>query len=366
MTKPSTYIIAEAGVNHNGCLDRAKQLVNAAVQAGADAVKFQSFVPELLVTQDTPQAEYQQRNLGTKSETKSPSQLSMLQQLALTEDEHGELLLYCVEKNIDYLSSPFDQKSLYYLCEVINVPQIKFGSGEITNAPLLLDAASNQKRVILSTGMSTLDEIESSLGVLAFGYTRDQTQIPSVENFTLAFASENGQQALKHNVTLLHCTSDYPCPYPDVNLLAMDTLAHKFALRVGFSDHTSGIEVAIAAVARGAEIIEKHFTLDRDLPGPDHKASLEPNELAQMVRSIRNVELSLGSANKSPTEAECKTKSVVRKHLVAATKIKAGEPFTTANVIAKRTANGLPPIKYWEVLSHCAKRDYEIDEVIQL
>ena len=355
----TTYIIAEAGVNHNGSVETAKKMVEAAAQAGADAVKFQSFVPELLVTHSTPQALYQQRNTGEQS-----SQLEMLRQLALSNAKHHELMLYCHDIGIDYLSSPFDLVSLRYLCNEINLPQIKFGSGEITNAPLLLEAAEHDKKIILSTGMSTIDEIRTALGVIAFGYTHERCDRPSIEAFTTAYDSGQGQQALRNKVILLHCTSAYPCPYEEVNLLAMDTLANTFTLPVGYSDHTQGIEVAIAAAARGACIIEKHFTLDRNLPGPDHKASIEPQELSELVSSIRHVDKALGSAEKGTTESEQNTKSVARKHLVAAKAIQSGEVFSEENLTAKRSASGMSPLRYWELINSPAKKDYQPDEVI--
>ena len=361
--KNPTYIIAEAGVNHNGSIERAMQMVDAAVQAGADAVKFQSFVPELLVTQDTPQAVYQKRNLHSHNHQTS-SQLQMLRELTLSNDEHQQLVVYCAQRGIDYLSSPFDMPSLRFLCDEINLPRIKFGSGEITNGPLLLQAAELEKDVILSSGMSNLQEVQMALGVLAFGYTRERCESPSLVAFTKALESENGQQALRNHVTQLHCTSAYPCPYDEINLRAMDTLAREFNLPVGLSDHSSGIEIPIAAVARGACMIEKHFTLDRNLPGPDHKASLEPHELNAMVQAIRHVEQALGSGEKKPTDSELDTKSVARKHLVAAKPIKAGERFNADNLTAKRTTSGISPMQYWALLGQTAHKDYRPDEAI--
>ncbi len=363
-TKHSTYIIAEAGVNHNGSVERAVLMIDAAVQAGADAVKFQCFVPELLVTSDTPQAAYQKRNLNSQ-DLQTSSQLHMLRELTLSNDEHQQLVVYCAQQGIDYLSSPFDMQSLRFLCNDINLPRIKFGSGEITNGPLLLEAAENEKHVILSTGMSTLEEVQSALGVLAFGYTRERCEQPSLAAFVKAFKSEVGQQALRDYVTLLHCTSAYPCPYTEINLRAMDTLAACFKLAVGFSDHSPGIEIPIAAVAKGACMIEKHFTLDRNLPGPDHKASLEPSELNAMVQAIRHVEQALGSGEKIPTISELDTKSVARKHLVAAKPIKAGERFSEDNITAKRVTSGISPMQHWDLLGLTAHKDYQPDESIE-
>ena len=360
----STYIIAEAGVNHNGSVERAIQMIDVAVESGADAVKFQCFVPELLVTQYTPQAVYQQRNLETAI-NKPGSQLQMLRTLTLSNTEHRQLVAYCRQKDIDYLASPFDLPSLRFLCHDINLPRIKFGSGEITNGPLLLEAAVNAKQVVLSTGMSTLQEVQTALAVLAFGYTRDRCGQPSLSAFTTAFESENGQLALREYVTLLHCTSAYPSAYEEINLRAMDTLAGQFNLAVGLSDHSQGIEIPIAAVARGARIIEKHFTLDRSLPGPDHKASLEPDELNLMVQAIRHIESALGTGDKKPTDSELDTKSVARKHLVAAKPIKTGEIFTEDNLTTKRTVAGISPMHYWELLGQTAHKDYQTDEVVE-
>jgi N-acetylneuraminate synthase len=229
-----------------------------------------------------------------------------------------------------------------------------------------LEAAEQEKRVILSTGMSNLPEVQTALGVMAFGYTRHRCEQPSMNAFAAAFQSKEGQQALHEQVTLLHCTSAYPCPYEEINLRAMDTLAQTFKLTVGFSDHSTGIEIPIAAVAQGARVIEKHFTLDRNLPGPDHKASLEPGELKAMVLSIRHVEAALGSGEKSATISELDTKSVARKHLVAAIPIKAGEVFNKENLTAKRTSVGVSPMRYWELLGQPALKDYQADEVIEL
>ena len=365
-----TYIIAEAGVNHNGCVQRARQLIDEAVGAGADTVKFQCFIPELLVTRTTPQAAYQRRNLQSESalstdSDKPSTQLDMLRGLTLSDEEHQELVVYCTELGIDYLSSPFDMPSLRFLCEEINLPRVKFGSGEITNGPLLLEAAEYDKQVILSTGMSSLEEIQTALSVLAFGYVRERCELPNLPAFKRAFESHAGQRALKEKVSVLHCTSAYPCPYEEINLRAMDTLARRFELRVGLSDHSPGLAVPIAAVARGATIIEKHFTLDRSLPGPDHKASLEPNELKQMVLAIRDVEKALGGTEKHATASELETKTVARKHLVAATYIRAGQPFSDDNLIAKRTASGLSPMRYWELLGQISQRDYDPDEIIE-
>lgn len=359
MIKPGgVYIIAEAGVNHNGSVDMALRLVDAASDAGADAVKFQTFRADLLVCKAAPKAHYQAKATG-----KSVTQYEMLKNLELDEVSHGTLIEYCRRKGVEFLSTPFDSESVDLLTGVFKLPRLKISSGEITNAPLLLKAARTGKPVILSTGMSSLGEIESALGVLAFGYIQSDKK-PSLEGFMEAYGSCTGQKALRDNVVLLHCTSEYPAPYSDVNLRAMDTLYAAFGLPVGFSDHTQGIAVSIAAAARGAVVIEKHFTLDRDLPGPDHKASLEPRELKDMIKSIRQVEEALGSFVKTPAQSEQKNISIARKYLVAAREIKPGEIFTAENITLKRGGAGISPMYYWNLLGKKANRKYARDEVI--
>lgn len=353
------YIIAEAGVNHNGSLDLALQLVDVAAAAGADAVKFQTFRAERLVSVGAPKAHYQSQTTEA-----AESQFEMLRKLELDEAAHRELAVRCRQQGVQFLSTPFDPESVELLARVLDLPLLKLPSGEITNAPLLLKAASTGKPVILSSGMCTLAEIEAALGVLAFGYLHRGSP-PGVEAFREAFCSDEGQQLLRERVTLLHCTTEYPAPFAEVNLRAMATMAAAFGLPVGFSDHTEGIAVPIAAAALGAVVIEKHFTLDRSLPGPDHRASLEPPELRQMVRSIRQVEEALGSSLKMPTPAETKNRGVARKSIVAAHAIRAGEPFTAGNLAIKRPAGGLSPLHFWEVLGRKAPRDFAADEVIE-
>ncbi|CAG1015725.1 partial N-acetylneuraminate synthase, partial [Anaerolineae bacterium] len=346
-----TYIIAEAGVNHNGSLDLAKQLVEVAAEAGADAVKFQTFKADKLVSCSAPKAEYQ-----TKSTDADESQHEMIRKLELDERSHESLIEHCRACSIQFLSTPFDLESVDLLAGRFDLPCIKIPSGDITNAPLLLKIAQTGKPVILSTGMSTLGEIEDALGVLAFGYLSDSK--PSIEAFLAAYCSCEGQAILQDKVTLLHCTTEYPAPIEDVSLKVMDTLRSAFGLPVGYSDHTEGIAVPIAAVARGAVIIEKHFTLDRNLPGPDHKASLEPTELKQLVAAIRIVERALGSGRKHPRPSELKNINVARKSLVASRTITAGESFAAENLAVKRPANGLSPMQYWDLLNRKARRDF--------
>jgi N-acetylneuraminate synthase len=353
-----TYIIAEAGVNHNGSLDLAKLLIERAAEAGADAVKFQTFKAEKLVAKSAPKAEYQ-----TKTTDGAESQYEMIRKLELDFEAHRVLIEHARRCGIQFLSTPFDLDSVDLLAGTFDLPRLKIPSGEITNAPLLLKAARTGKPIILSTGMSTLGEVETALGVLAFGYL-GRGERPSVEAFQAAYASEEGQQILRKHVVLLHCTTEYPTPYTDVNLRAMDAMCRAFGLPVGYSDHTEGIAVPIAAAARGAVLIEKHFTLDRSLPGPDHKASLEPDELKAMVEGIRQVEQSLGVAVKVPVASELKNKPVARKSLVAARKIRQGERFTEENVAVKRPGTGLSPLLYWDVLGKRAERDYEEEDLI--
>ncbi len=359
MLNTSTYIIAEAGVNHNGSLEIAKKLIEVAADAGADAVKFQTFKADKLVSSSALKAEYQ-----TRTTDATETQFAMIRKLELDEAAHDILIGHCKLCGIEFLSTPFDEDSVDLLAGRFNLARIKIPSGEITNAPLLLKIAESAKPVILSTGMSSLGEIEDALGVLAFGYLKCG-EWPSIKGFHSAYSSEVGQSMLQRHVTLLHCTTEYPAPYEDVNLKAIDTLRAAFALPVGFSDHTAGIAVAIAAVARGAVIIEKHFTLDRNLPGPDHKASLEPTELKEMVKSIRLVEQALGSPLKMPSPSELKNIAVARKSLVAQCPIAQGEVFSNANLTAKRPGNGVSPLRYWEFVNKPANKSYQKDEMVK-
>jgi len=354
-----SYIIAEAGVNHNGSLDMARKLVRVAAEAGADAVKFQTFKADSLVSRSAPKAAYQGR--GTDP---AESQHEMIRKLELDEHAHEVLLAHCAACGIDFLSTPFDLESLELLAGRFDLPTIKIPSGDITNAPLLLKTARTGKPVILSTGMSTLGEIEDALGVLAFGYLNGGA--PALAAFRAAYCSVAGAAVLRDKVTLLHCTTEYPAPLGDVNLRVLATLKAAFGLPVGYSDHTEGIAVPIAAAALGAVIIEKHFTLDRTLPGPDHGASLEPAELKQMVTAIRQVEEALGSCSKRPAPSELKNMAVARKSLVAARPIAAGDPFAVDNIAVKRPGTGLSPMLHWELLGRKAGRDFAADEGVEL
>lgn len=355
------FIIAEAGVNHNGSLELAKKLVDIAAESGADAVKFQTFKTEEIISDYAPKAEYQIKTTG-----ETESQWKMVKKLELSYGQYLELSEYCSTKGIEFMSTPFDLDSVDFLVKKARVIRLKMASGEITNAPLLLKAAKTAKPIILSTGMSTLGEIEMALGVLAFGYTDNGEQLPSIEAFKQAYISEKGQSALQEKVTLLHCTTEYPTPFNEVNLKVMETLRQAFALSVGYSDHTAGISIPIAAVALGAEVIEKHFTLDKSLPGPDHKASLEPRELKEMVCSIRQVEQALVISRKIPTASEIKNVTAVRKSLTALKEISRGEEYTGDNLGIKRPGYGISPVYYWDLLGRKAPKDYKADEMVEL
>ena len=357
MSESRVFVIAEAGVNHNGSLDIARALVGAAVEAGADAVKFQTFRASEVISRHAPKAEYQTRTTGD-----GESQLEMVRKLELSPADHRVLMRHAEERSIAFLSTPFDVPSLRLLADELGLQMIKIPSGEITNAPFLLEIARTRRKMILSTGMSTLGEVETALGVLAFGLTAAADAIPGPHAFTRAFASAEGQSALHAHVSLLHCTTEYPAPHGEVNLRAMDTLGNAFGLPVGLSDHTVGIHIPIAAVARGATIIEKHFTLDRNMPGPDHLASLEPGELAAMVSAIRDVEVALGDGVKRPAASEWKNRDIARRSLVAARAISAGEVMTASDIAAKRPGTGLAPTLYWAQLGQVAARDFGPDE----
>jgi N-acetylneuraminate synthase len=350
-------IIAEAGVNHNGRLALALALVDAAADAGADVVKFQTFRADQLVTPSASKAEYQIRNTGEAN-----SQLEMLKALELDDAAHRKLIAHCGQRGIAFLSTPFDILSLGLLTDGLGLKQLKVGSGDLTNAPILLEIARRGRAVILSTGMATMDEIAESLGVLAFGYTGGTE--PGRSAFAAALASAEGKAALRRNVILLHCTSDYPAIADEINLKAMDTLAQAFDLPVGFSDHSEGIAIAIAAAGRGAVMIEKHLTLDRSMPGPDHVASIEPADFKAMVSGIRLVERALGDGRKVPMPSELKTIPVARKSLVARQDIKRGERFNLETLTVKRPGTGLSPVLYWECIGRTATRDYRAEDVI--
>lgn len=327
-----TTIIAEIGVNHNGDYKLAKQMVDVARECGADIVKFQTFNVDSITSKYAEMAQYQKENLGEEK-----SQKEMLRSLTLSHEEFTELAKYCNTIGILFLSTPFDIESIRFLDSIQNIWKIP--SGEITNYPYLVEIAKTKKKVIISTGMSTLDEVDEAVNVLKNHGTKD--------------------------IILLHCTTDYPAPIDSVNLNAMLTLKDRFNYPVGYSDHTRGIEVSIAAVAMGASVIEKHFTLDKTMPGPDHKASLEPCELKQLVTAIRNIERAKGTGEKHPTETEIKNQGVVRKSIVASKAIKKGDIFTEDNLTTKRPGNGISPMNWNKILGTTADRDYEEDELIK-
>jgi N-acetylneuraminate synthase len=354
-----TLIIAEAGVNHNGSTELALQLIDAAAAAGADAVKFQTFQASKLVTRTSSKAEYQERATGT-----GESQFDMLRALELSRDAFVELQRRCTERNIEFMSSPFDEDSLDLLTRDLRVVRVKLGSGELTNGPLLLRAARAGRPIILSTGMGTLEDIESALHIIAFGLTFSDG-IPPCEGLGEIFSLPTTQSLLREKVTLLHCSTEYPTPFAEANLRAMNTMRDAFGLNVGYSDHCEGIAVSVAAAALGAVVIEKHFTLSRSLPGPDHQASLEPPDFATMVRAIREVEAGLGDGAKVIQPSEAKNIKVARKSLVAARAISAGEVFDETNIAVKRPGGFLSPMKYWSVLGRLAPRDFKSDEPIE-
>lgn len=334
MTK--TFIIAEAGVNHNGDIELAKKLIDAAAEAGADLVKFQTFNASRLVTRNAKKADYQNKSTDSKE-----SQHEMLRRLELTADMHKSLIDHCATRNIGFFSTGFDIESIDLL---VNLGQdhFKIPSGEITNLPYLRHIGRLGKRVILSTGMATMGDIEAAIDALEQVGTK------------------------RENITVLHCTTEYPTPMAEVNLRAMQSIHEAFGVTIGYSDHTTGIEVAIAAVALGAKVIEKHFTLDRNLPGPDHKASLDPDELKAMVAAIRNIEIALGDGIKRLTLSEARNKPVARKSLVASQTIKSGEVFSEQNITTKRPGTGISPMRWDEIIGRTAFRDFVADELIEL
>lgn len=326
-------IIAEAGVNHNGSLEMAKRLVDTAKECGADIVKFQTAKLDSLVSKSAHMADYQKKNTGIEE-----SQKEMLKKLLLSFDEFIELAEYCKQVGITFLSTPFDIESIEFLDNMQDIWKVP--SGEITNYPYLVKIGKTGKKVILSTGMAEMGEIFNAIRVL----------------------EENGTK----DITILHCTTEYPVPIKDVNLRVMNTMRDAFGYPVGYSDHTQGIEVDLAAVALGATIIEKHFTLDRTLPGPDHKASLEPAELKAMVEGIRRIELALGTAEKKPSDAEIKNRLVARKSIVAKTSIKCGELLSETNITTKRPGSGISPMKWKDIIGTRAIKDFQEDELIEI
>lgn len=330
----SVLIIAEAGVNHNGSFELAKKMADVAKAAGADIVKYQTAVPELVISRFAPKAEYQKESTG-----EAESQLEMVKKIHFGFAEHRKLKEYCDSIGIKYLSTPFDMDSIDFLAGM-DMPVWKIPSGEVTNLPYLEKVARVKKPIIMSTGMCEIPEIKAALDVLY----------------------SNGAD----DVTILHCNTEYPTPLKDANVKAMLDIQKNFGTKVGYSDHTLGLEAPLAAVALGATVVEKHFTLDKNMEGPDHAASMSPEELTALVKAIRNTELALGDGVKKVTESEAKNKDVARKSIVAKVPIKAGEVFTIDNITVKRPGNGISPMRWYEVLGQSAKRDFSLDELIEL
>lgn len=360
MAELRTLIIAEAGVNHNGNIDMALELVDAAALAGADYVKFQTFKATSLASPRAKKASYQLRNTNVNE-----SQLAMLQRLELSVDDHKAIMLRCTEKGVKFLSTPFDLDSLDLLTQTFSLPEIKLGSGELTNAPLLLAAARSGVKIILSTGMGSLAEVEEALGVLAFGMCRRKEPIGR-SDFAKVLLDPTVWPVLANHVKLLHCTTEYPAMVEDTNLRAMATLRSAFGLKVGYSDHTVGNSVSLAAVALGACVLEKHFTLDRDLPGPDHAASLEPKDLALLIQSVRRVECALGTGIKQPSLPEVANRPVARKSILARRNLTKGHVLELEDMVVKRPDGGVSPMALWDLVGQPLENDISKDEPINV
>ncbi len=354
-----TYIIAEAGVNHNGDVSLAKELIAAAAEAKADAVKFQTFTTEEEISKIAPQAEYQKKNTGV-----SQSQFEMVKALELSQDEFLELYNYSKKHDITFLSTGFDHLNMTFLVDKCKIPYIKIPSGEITSAPYLYKVAQHRLPLIVSTGMATIPEIEQTLAVLSYGWSRQATP-SSLQECLDFYDTAEGRNILKGQVTLLHCITEYPAPYKDANLRAMQTIAEHFDMPVGLSDHTLGIHIPIAAVAMGASVIEKHFTLDKTLAGPDHKASLEPDELKNMVTCIRDIEKAMGNGEKVPQKSEIKNIAIARRSLVAAQPIEKGDTYKETNITCKRPGNGISSMQYWDYLNKECPENIKEDELVK-
>ena len=352
----SICIVAEAGINHDGSEERAIELVDVAADSGADYVKFQTFNVDSLITKSAPKAEYQKRSAAHES------QFELLSRVRLTEQSHKKIERYCRDIGIGFMSTAFDELSLRFLVDELDMTKLKLPSGELTNAPLLLSYARAQRVIYVSTGMADIADVEDALGVLAFGLLGWNE--PSKQNFGLAYRSTEGQRILEEKIVLLHCTTQYPTPLSDVNLNSMLTLKERFGLAVGYSDHTEGIIVPIAAAALGAQVIEKHFTLDRSLPGPDHQASLVPEELRSMVEKVRKVEKLLGDGVKLVQPSEKSNRVTARKSIVAAQNIKKGERLSSVNLTTKRPGTGRSPMDYWALLDSVATKNYMEDDLI--
>lgn len=354
-----TYIIAEAGVNHNGSIDLALKLVEEAAHAGADAVKFQTFITNKNISPKAEKADYQK-----KTTNENETQYEMVRKLELTFEEFKLLQRHCEKNNITFLSTGFDLESLDFLINELNIPYIKIPSGDITNAPLILKAAQSGKEILLSTGMCNIEDIHNALAIIYFGMVSPK-EVPQNFDHIKRIYKNGNKSILKDRVTILQCTTEYPTPPKDINLKTLVTFKEEFGTSVGFSDHSEGTLACSLAVALGASIIEKHFTLDKEMEGPDHRASLEPSEFNKMVEEIRFTEKSLGSREKKVSDSEKKNIMIARKSLVAEKEIAKSEAFTAENLSVKRPGNGLSPIYYWDCMNHLASKNYFNNEQIE-
>ena len=358
----SVYVIAEAGVNHNGSFELAKELIHASAKAGADAVKFQTFKASKLVTKEASKAEYQKEN-----DRSSASQLEMLSKLELSDDQFVALSRECEAAGIDFLTTCFDEESLKYICGKTQLKFLKIGSGDLTNLPLIIEHARTGKNIIISTGMATMSEVEDAMAALAFGYLADKTIQPkSYNQLKLEYFTSQNISLINDKVTILHCVTDYPAKFEDLNLDAIRQLQSVYKVGVGYSDHSLGIEACCAAVALGSTCIEKHITLDKNMDGPDHAASASPDEFKRLVDAIRNLEKALVPSVKAPTVRERKNLTVARKFLVAKAYIEQGDKFTVENVEIKRSKIGMSPKSFWDILGKQARKPFDVGENICL
>lgn len=354
-----TYIIAEAGVNHNGSLDLALKLVEEAAKAGADAVKFQTFITNKNISKMAKKAEYQKKTTGEEE-----TQYDMVKKLELSFDDFKLISEHCKKHDITFLSTGFDLESMNFLVNELEIPYVKIPSGDINNAPLILKAAQSRKKILLSTGMSTLEDIHNALAIIYYGFMYPGEVPINFDQIKSIYLEEN-TDILKENVTILQCTTEYPTPIEDLNLNVLNTLQDEFGTRIGLSDHSEGTLACSLAVALGATVIEKHFTLDKQMEGPDHKASLEPSELMTLINEIRFTEKALGNKSKIISRSEEKNIAIARKSLIANQTIQIGEKFTEENLIIKRPGNGISPLLYWDYLGEKSQRSYTYDNLIE-
>lgn len=354
-----TYIIAEAGVNHNGSIDLALKLIEEAAKAGANAVKFQTFITDKNISTIAEKAAYQKKTTG-----ENENQYEMVKKLELSFDQFKLLNKHCEEHGIIFLSTGFDLESLDFLINVLDIPYIKIPSGDLNNAPLILKAAQSGKKILLSTGMCTLEDIHNALAIMYFGFSRPTEKPRDFKQIIDIYENEN-TQILEEKVTILQCTTEYPTPIEDINLNVLGTLKNEFGMKIGLSDHSEGTLACSLAVALGATVIEKHFTLDKKMDGPDHNASLEPEELKKMIEEIRFTERALGNKDKIIAPSEEKNIAIARKSLIASKEIKYGEKFTEDNLAIKRPGNGVKPLYYWDYLNKVSTKDYFNDELIE-